>query len=535
MAERLLVEKALRLSEARFSRAFAANPTPLSLHTTSNGAILDANPAFHALAGRAPQELVGRTPGDIELCPDLKFYHETLAMLQRAQPVRNAACRLQTAAGAIRDILLSAEAIEIEGEDCFIAAWRDITEQLALEKQLRHSQKMDAVGQLSAGIAHDFNNLLTVIQGNASLAVLEGYGAPEPDLLEAILGATQSAAKLVRQLLAFSKTQKMEAATVDLEKLLTSISEMLPRVIGEDVLLTFRISPGLPDVRVDAIMIEQMLLNLAVNARDAMPGGGSMTIRAEAVEVTADAARLNREARPGRFLCLSVSDTGTGIPADVLPHIFEPFFTTKPVGKGTGLGLATTYGIANQHGGWISVESECGKGSTFRCFLPIDSGSSNASQAADPPALRDETPEVAAGAPARGSGQDKYTGSETVLVVEDEENVRSFVTKTLKVHGYTVIEARDGVEALAICEDRGSSIDLLLTDVVMPQGVSGVELARQVSQSMPGLKIILTTGYARELEAGKASLPERNRFLAKPYDFETLLKAVRSSLDFEGN
>jgi CheY-like chemotaxis protein len=269
-------------------------------------------------------------------------------------------------------------------------------------------------------------------------------------------------------------------------------------------------------------MIEQMLLNLAVNARDAMPGGGSMTVRAETVVVTADAAKHDPEARAGTFLCLSVSDTGTGIPPDVLPHIFEPFFTTKPVGKGTGLGLATTYGIAHQHGGWISVESEWGKGSTFSCFLPIEEGGA---PAANPGAPGGEKP-------AAGSGRGRYFGSETILVVEDEESVRGFVRKTLEFHGYTVIGARDGVEALEICADHGPKIDLLLTDVVMPQGVSGVELARRLSESIPGLKIILTSGYARELEAGRASLPAHHRFLAKPYEFETLLKAVRSSLDF---
>jgi two-component system cell cycle sensor histidine kinase/response regulator CckA len=524
-------DQAIKESRERFSKAFDFNPTPISLHSMRDGAILDANMGFRALAGRVPMELIGKKPDDVGLCADMERFHDFLAMLRKNWPVRDEACRLRTGAGAIRDIMFSAEAIEIEGADCFIAAWRDITDQLVLEKQLRHSQKMDAVGQLSAGIAHDFNNLLTVIQGNASLAIADGQGAPDLELLEGILTATHSAAKLVRQLLTFSNKQVMEVATVDIEKLMASISEMLPRLIGEDILLKFEILPDLPMVRVDTIMIEQMILNLSVNARDAMPRGGRMTIRAEAVEIAADAVRRDPLARAGRFLCLSVSDTGTGIPADVLPHIFEPFFTTKPVGKGSGLGLATTYGIAKQHGGWISVESELGRGTTFRCFLAFESEDPLKQPQPDASPLVGNAHDSGAAASYRGSGPVGSLGSETVLVVEDEDSVRRFVTKTLEFHGYTVISARDGVEALRIWDRNGTKIDLLLTDVVMPHGISGTELARRLSEAKPALKVILTSGYNRELAAGTTLMPGRNRFIAKPYEYEALLKAVRSSLD----
>jgi CheY-like chemotaxis protein len=295
--------------------------------------------------------------------------------------------------------------------------------------------------------------------------------------------------------------------------MLATVSDMLPRILGEHISTRIEIPPDLPQVVVDTGMIEQMLMNLAVNSRDAMPNGGTMTIEASIVDVGPEDLRGNQDARPGRFLCLTVSDTGCGIPPEILPRIFEPFFTTKPVGKGTGLGLATVYGIARQHNGWISVQSEVDKGTTFQVFLPCSNVSALASEA--PPET--EVP--------------RSRGNETVLVVEDEEAVLHSATLTLRTHGYSVLTARNGVEALALWKGHREEIDLVLTDVVMPEGISGFELGRRLLADDPGLKIIFTSGYTSDLTGTRAPFPRGTSFIAKPYESEALLRALRKSLD----
>ena len=514
IAERLQVERALVLSEERFAKAFRANPIPLAIQSLQRETLADVNPGFQDLTGYSRADLTSRTAQELGLWVEAGQGRVILDALRISSHVRHLPCQLRNRAGAVRDLLLSVELIDLDGDTSLLLIAQDVTEHLLLEKQLRHSQKMEAVGQLAAGIAHDFNNMLTVIQGNASLVISDqAPDSPDLPLLERIVAASQRSAKLVRQLLTFSHKQVMEVSRVNVTELLASMGEMLPRMLGEQVTVRFGVAPDLPLLSADAGMIEQLLVNLAVNARDAMPRGGQLTIAAEAVELTEATSRSNHEAREGRFLCLSVRDNGSGIPPEVLPRIFEPFFTTKPVGLGTGLGLATVYGIVRQHAGWIEVHSEVGLGTTFRAYFPFG-------------------PELAAAALESGPGAATgLRGTETILVVEDEEIVRHCVTTILKAHGYNVVTASTGAEALRLWAGRLQEVDLLLTDMVMPDGVTGLELARRMLAGKPDLKTIFTSGYSREMTASRSPFLVGQRFLAKPYQSSVLLRTVRECLD----
>jgi len=393
----------------------------------------------------------------------------------------------------------------------------DITEQRLLEEQLRQSQKMDAIGQLAGGVAHDFNNLLMVIQGNASLALMSEQ--PEHEvraIFQDILAATERASALTGQLLAFSRRQPMQARELNVNTVVGEVGRMLERLIGEHITLRTLFTSEATIVHADTAMIEQVLLNLAVNARDAMPQGGMLTLSTNVVSGRDRPGGMPLEARAEVYVRIDVSDTGTGIGADSLPHIFEPFFTTKEVGKGTGLGLATAFGIAQQHGGWLSVESEVGRGSTFSLFIPRHHGAqpSTSPEQVSKPALQ--------------------RGSETILVVEDDATVRSIVLQVLNKHGYRIHQAVSGRSALDMWDKCHGEVDLLLTDMVMPGGVSGHELAQRLVAKKPGLKVIYTSGYSAEVFRGDFVLPERVAFLRKPYRAEELLAAVRQTLDSSG-
>jgi PAS domain S-box-containing protein len=387
-----------------------------------------------------------------------------------------------------------------------------------LEDQLRQAQKLEAIGQLAGGIAHDFNNILTVILGKAT-PIAEDSRLPA-DVREAsadVVRSGERAAALTRQLLAFSRRQAMQTRVVDLNAVVADIARMLPRVVGEDVSIRFLYGAGPVQVLADAGMIDQVLLNLAVNARDAMRGGGQLTVETSRLDVDEAAAARRAGARPGAFACLLVRDTGSGISADHLPHIFEPFFTTKDVGKGTGLGLATTYGIVQQHEGWIEVESDVGVGTTFRVFLPLTT-TPELMEVKDP---RDATP-------ARVSHP---RGSETILVVEDEDAVRELVLDVLVRSGYTVLSASNGRQALGVWRSHGAGIDLLLTDVVMPGGMNGFELARRLRLENPGLAVVFTSGYSADTHDEGHVLRHDVNFLSKPYTLPKLAQVVRRSLD----
>ena len=393
----------------------------------------------------------------------------------------------------------------------------DITEQRRLEEQLRQSQKMDAIGQLAGGVAHDFNNLLMVIQGNASLALMSEQPPHEVRaIFQDILAATERASALTGQLLAFSRRQPMQPRELNVNNVVAEVGRMLERLIGEHITLRTDFTDEPTLVHADTAMIEQVLLNLAVNARDAMPQGGSLTLATRVISGRDRPGGMPMEAHAEVFIRIDVSDTGTGIPVESLPHIFEPFFTTKEVGKGTGLGLATAFGIAQQHGGWLSVESEISRGSTFSLFLPRHHS-----------ALASESPAIV-------STPALQRGSETIMVVEDDATVRAIVLQVLNTHGYRIQQAVSGRSALDLWEQCHGEVDLLLTDMVMPGGVSGHDLAQQLLAKKPSLKVIYTSGYSAEVFRGDFVLPERVAFLRKPYRAEDLLTAIRQTLDSSG-
>ncbi len=388
----------------------------------------------------------------------------------------------------------------------------DATERLNLEAQLRQAQKMESVGQLAAGVAHDFNNILTIIQGHAGLLKC----APEldPALLESsrqIAFAAERAANLTRQLLMFSRKQIMQPQLIGLNDVINNLSKVLRALVGEQVELKRHVADELPPVYADPGMMEQIIVNLSVNARDAMPRGGSLSITTEYTPIDAECAGRHSDAREGQFICLSVTDTGHGMDGGTLSRIFEPFFTTKEIGKGTGLGLATVYGIVKQHQGWIEVESQVGRGTTFKIFLPTPAHAKPAEQAQKPKSFPG--------------------GSETILLVEDETALRELVQEILERRGYRVLEASSGVEALRVWAEHKDSIDLLFTDMMMPEGVSGRELAERVLEDRADLKVIYSSGYSMDVFAAEASFCDSSNFLQKPYDPETLAQMVRESLD----
>jgi two-component system, cell cycle sensor histidine kinase and response regulator CckA len=373
------------------------------------------------------------------------------------------------------------------------------------EAQLRQAQKMEAVGRLAGGIAHDFNNLLTVITSYGDL-LFEDLASDDPkrEDVDQIRKAADGAAALTRQLLAFSRQQVIEPKVLDLKATVTGAEKLLQRLIGADVQLTTSLAPDLGAVKADHGQLEQLIINLAVNARDAMPGGGRLNITAANMEMDETFVRSHPPARPGRYVTLAVSDTGIGMDEQTKARIFEPFFTTKESGKGTGLGLATVYGIVKQAGGFIWVDSEPGRGTTFNVYLP----------------RIDETPEPVAVRPA---STEPPRGTETILVVEDSASVRMVTRQVLERYGYVVLEAPNGDTALRLAAKHHGPIHLLLTDVVMP-GLSGRQLAERLTQLRPGIRVLYVSGYADTLEPGVA-------YLQKPFAPETLARRLRDVMD----
>lgn len=393
-----------------------------------------------------------------------------------------------------------------------IWTFRDITQHRKLEVQFRQSQKMEAFGQLAGGVAHDFNNILAVIQLQAGLLKTEqSLSLRQLDIAGEIEKSAERAANLTRQLLLFSRQQSMQPRDLQMKEIIVNISKMLARTLGEHIQLQFKFSEQPLFIRADPGMVDQILLNLTVNARDAMPKGGDILIETRAVEYDEVTAGQTAQARPGVFVCLSVTDSGCGIPREILPRIFEPFFTTKDVGKGTGLGLATVFGIVQQHKGWVNVYSEVGRGTTFRIYLP---------RILNAPDQKNQWASLAA-----------IGGSETVLLVEDESVLRMTVQTVLSRLGYRVLEAANGREALEVWEKNRGAIRLLLTDLMMPGGMSGKELAEQLLLRDPQLKVVYASGYSAEIAGKDFPLEEGVNFLTKPFESHKLAQTIRKQLD----
>ena len=387
----------------------------------------------------------------------------------------------------------------------------DVTERTNLEQQLRHAQKLESVGQLAAGVAHDFNNILTIVQGHADRLVekcANDESLAEP--LNQISAAAKRASSLTRQLLMFSRKQVMQSKVIDLNAVLGNLAKMLHRLIGDNIELESKYARDIPAIEADPGMVEQIIVNLCVNSRDAMPKGGQLLITTSAVSIDTAYVQQHPEGRTGRFVALSVTDTGCGMPKDTLERIFEPFFTTKEVGKGTGLGLATVYGIVKQHQGWIDVSSEINLGTTFKIYFPATG---------KPVEIVPEKP-----------AEKVRGGSETILLVEDEPVLRELAKVILHDYDYRVLEACSGVEALKVFEENDGKIDLLLTDMVMPEGMSGRELAQELKKRKPGLKVIYTSGYSSDVMGEDAELRDV-KFLQKPYPPPRLAQVVRECLD----
>jgi nitrogen-specific signal transduction histidine kinase len=402
---------------------------------------------------------------------------------------------------------------QLDNQRYFVGIVRDISDRKKLENQLHQSQKMEAFGQLAGGVSHDFNNLLTVILGYSDMLLAKLPGDdPKTRMVGQIHRAGERAASLTRQLLAFSRQQVLETKVLDLNAIVADIEKMLRRLIGEDVQISIVLAPEISAVKVDAGQIEQVIINLAVNARDAMPQGGKLTIETKNADLDEFYAKTHVEARPGRFVMLAISDTGGGMTPEVKARIFEPFFTTKGVGQGTGLGLAVVHGIVKQSGGNVDVYSEAGIGTTFRIYLP-------------------GVEQPAAALP--GSAPEAPTqGQETILLVEDEDNVRDLATVVLEGCGYRVFTAPEGLAALQLMATCREAIDLLVTDVVMPQ-MGGRKLAETLLAEHPELRVLFMSGYTDDAVVRHGVLQANANFLQKPFTPTSLARKVREVLDHE--
>jgi PAS domain S-box-containing protein len=507
-------DQLLRNSEQRFRALIEHSSDGIGL-VSSDGTIRYTSPSTSRILGYVDEELVGRRAFELIHPDDHASIRARLAEgLQQLGQSVIAECRVQHKDGSWRLIEIVANNLLAEPSvRAIVLNYRDITERRQAAAQLLQAQKMEIVGRLAGGVAHDFNNLLTAISGYAELVLAEA--PPDTvvrDDLKEILKAAGRAATLTRQLLAFARKQIIEPQVLNLNDMIGNIDKLLRRLIGEDIDLVTLPSPDLGQVRADPGQIEQVLVNLAINARDAMPGGGKLTIETRNAVLDDDYTQQHLGVTPGPYVSVAITDTGVGMDAETQRRIFEPFFTTKEPGRGTGLGMATCYGIVEQHGGHVWVYSELYHGTTFKIYLP-----------------RVEAP--AEVWPQRADVSDLPHGTETVLLAEDNPGVHALVARVLRDQGYTVLEAADGAAAVQVArEQAGATIHLLLTDVVMPH-ISGKALAEQISNMYPGIKTLFISGYANDAIVHHGRLHPGVAFLNKPFSPSALARKVREVLD----
>jgi PAS domain S-box-containing protein len=515
--ERQIALERLRRSEERLRELAETIEDVFWITTADKSCVLYVSPAYEKVWGRSCQSLYDSPNSWLDsLVPEDRQRVRLSAVQRQADGAYDEEYRIVRPDGEERRIRERAFPVRnASGEvERIVGVARDVTEHRELEEKYRQSQKLEAIGQLAGGVAHDFNNILLAIQMQVDLATGTTEELPDPvmESLRQITLAAERAANLTNQLLLFSRRQVMQPRELDLNESVTSLAKMLQRIIGEDVRLRLHLHSAPLGTRADPGMLDQILLNLAVNARDSMPGGGALVIETGEKILTRSEARAYSDVRPGRYVWLGVSDTGHGISPEVLPHIFEPFFTTKEAGKGTGLGLATVFGIVKQHRGWISVESGEGAGTSFHVYIPA----SAAAPVAQPAVI----------AQARPKG-----GGETILLVEDDTIVRRGARQILERNGYRVLDAANGVEALAVWGEHRSEVDILVTDLVMPEGLSGRQLAELLLREEPLLKVIFTSGYSAGIAGRECDLKFGENFLQKPFSLTQFLEIIRRRLD----
>jgi PAS domain S-box-containing protein len=517
LVERARSENAIRESEKRYRMLFESNPQPMWVFDEETLQFMAVNEAAIQHYGYSRAEFLAMTIKDIRPPEDVQALLDDVGKHSRGID-RAGTWRHLKKSGEIIDVEVTSHEIVFDERPAKLVLAFDISSRKQaedalkkVEEQFRRSQKLEAVGRLAGGVAHDFNNILTAILGYSDLTLrsLENYDSAR-HRIEEIQRAAQRASSLTQQLLAFSRKQVLQPKVLNLNLIVADIDRMLRRLIGEDVDLVTILDPGLGRVKADPGQMEQVLMNLVVNSRDAMPDGGKLTIETKNVHLDSTYAQTHLSVQPGQFVMLAVSDTGIGMEAEMQEHIFEPFFTTKEKGKGTGLGLSTIYGIVKQSGGNIWVYSEVGHGTTFKIYLPlIDEAPST-----EPP--------VAA--------QQIAKGSETILMVEDEGALRELIREILEHDGYKVVVARDGRDALSISAQFEGAIDLLITDVVMPE-VSGRELAERLTENYAKVKVLFMSGYTDDAVVRHGVLEEGAYFLQKPFTPDALLRKVREILD----
>jgi two-component system cell cycle sensor histidine kinase/response regulator CckA len=508
--ERRSAEDALRNSASMFRLFFSNNPLPTWVFDCETFLCLQVNDAAVKLFGFSTAEFESMTILDFRPATEHVAFLDFLRQPSFG-PHAKPTWKHVRKDGKIIDAEVIAHRLEYAGRPVYLVVAQDVGERQLLEDQLRQAQKMEAVGRLAGGVAHDFNNLLMVIKGHTELllnALPQGDNAARK--VELIDRAADRAASLTRQLLAFSRMQVLQPRVINLNKIVEDMGKLIPRLLGEDVDLVVRTANDLGAIRADASQMEQVIMNLAVNARDAMPSGGRLLIETSNAELDRSYANARPVVTPGQYILLAVSDTGTGMDQETQARIFEPFFTTKEQGKGTGLGLSTVYGVVKQSGGFVWVYSELGKGTSFKIYLP-----------------RVDQPIDATGATV--SYAEAPRGTETVLLAEDEADVRELAREFLVAAGYTVIEARNGQEALKLAAERAEEIDLLVSDLVMP-GMTGQQLAALLQQQDSSLRVIFMSGYSEHAAAEAAQAGSSVRILTKPFNRMALLRTIREVL-----
>jgi len=504
-------EQALRRSEARY-RSLVQSAVYGIYRSSMEGRFLDVNPALVAMLGYGSAEEVLLLDPEKDVFARAEEHTRLIDEFRHTGRLDGIEVKWRRKDGSIVTVRISGRAVSSADEpaDVLEAIAEDVTDRRVLEDQFRQAQKMEAVGRLAGGVAHDFNNLLMVISGYTEV-MLNKLESENP-LLEkarAVQQAADRATTLTRQLLAFSRKQLLELKVVDVNSIVGDMERLLRPLIGENIELITHLSPTAGHTRADAGQLEQVLMNLVVNAKDAMPGGGKLTIETQDLAINEAQRRGPTFIRPGNYVLLSVIDTGTGMDKETQSRIFEPFFTTKEMGKGTGLGLSTVYGIVKQSGGYVMVQSEEGSGSTFQIYLP-----------------RVEEAAETSAAPAPST---TFGGNETILLVEDEESVRQLVRETLSVKGYRVIEANHGEAGLEAAAQHQGPIQLIITDVVMP-GISGREMVRQLSRTRPETRVLYLSGYTEDAIVSEGRIESGTAFLQKPFTLQNLSKKVREVL-----